>query len=57
MARKYRATTGINYPGRRGEKRADPGDIVSDLPSTSLDWLLSRGYVERVSDSDEEGDE
>lgn len=53
-SRYYRALTGLNYPGKKGEKRVEPGEVVSDLPSASLNWLLSQGYVEKV---EEEGDE
>lgn len=58
-SRYYRVLTGLNYPGKRGEKRVEPGEIVSDIPSASLEWLLSRGCVEKVKEesAEEEGDE
>lgn len=39
----YRALVGIDYPPN---KRAEEGDIVSDLPSTSIAWLLAGGLIE-----------
>lgn len=46
---KYRALAGINYPGKSGEKRAEAGELVSDLPTKSVKWLLDGGYIEPVS--------
>lgn len=43
---KYRALVGISYPGKSGEKRAEVGDLVSDLPPKSTKWLLEQGYIE-----------
>lgn len=47
---KYRVLSGLNYPGKGGEKRAEAGDVVSDLPPKSVKWLLSGGYVEPVEE-------
>lgn len=47
----YRILVGINY----GARRAEPGDVVSDLPRTSLAWLLREGVIERVEE--EEGED
>lgn len=33
----------------RKEKRVEAGDIVDDIPSVSVANLLSRGYIEEVS--------
>lgn len=62
---KYRVLTGLTYPPpaivkrlldgetipmeRRQLRRADVGEVVSDIPSTSVDWLLEQGKIERVS--------
>lgn len=39
----YRAVVGLDYPPN---KRAEAGDIVSDLPEKSVAWLLSSGFIE-----------
>ena len=41
---KYRVVRGLDY----GRKRAEPGDIVDDIPEKSLDWLLAQGHIEEV---------
>lgn len=46
----FRVLVGINYPTKGGEKRAEPEDIVTDLPAKSVKWLLEQGYVEEVED-------
>lgn len=40
----YRVIVGIDYAG----KRAEPGDIISDIPSRSVGWLLEQGIVEKA---------
>jgi len=46
MAKKqYRVLVGMNYPP---DRRAEPGDIVDDIPPGSLGWLLDAGAVEEV---------
>jgi hypothetical protein len=40
----YRILVGINYAG----KRAESGDIVTDLPGRSIGWLLEQGIVEKA---------
>jgi hypothetical protein len=40
----YRILVGIDYAG----KRAEPGDIVTDLPGRSVGWLLEQGIVEKA---------
>ena len=42
MAR-YRVIQGINYPPN---KRAEIGDVVDDLPSSAIKWLVAEGVVE-----------
>lgn len=40
----YRVIIGIDYAG----KRAEPGEIISDIPSRSVGWLLEQGIVEKA---------
>jgi hypothetical protein len=42
---KYRVTTGLDYPPN---KRAEAGDVVSDLPPKSIKWLREQGLIEQV---------
>lgn len=44
--KQYRVLTGLDYP--RG-KRAEPGEIKDDLPTSSIPWLLEQGHIEEVS--------
>jgi hypothetical protein len=39
----YRAVVGLDYPPN---KRAEAGEIISDLPEKSVAWLLSSGFIE-----------
>ncbi|WP_157251039.1 hypothetical protein [Nonomuraea typhae] len=48
MAKNYRVLCGLDYPGKGGLKRAEPGDVVSDLPRESVGWLIEQGAVEEV---------
>jgi hypothetical protein len=49
-AKKYRVVAGLDYPGKGGkDKRAEPGDVVDDLPAKSVPWLLKQGAIEEVS--------
>lgn len=41
----YRVLTGLSYPP---DRRAEAGDIVDDLPSKSIKWLLVKGHIEEV---------
>jgi hypothetical protein len=43
---KYRVLIGLNYPP--GDKRAEPGDIVDDIPPGSAGWLLDAGAIEEI---------
>jgi hypothetical protein len=57
MARKsYRVLVGLNYPpnGKGVERRAEPGDLVGDLPPQSVPWLLEDGSIAEV---DEDGEQ
>lgn len=49
MADQYRVLTGLNYPGADEHRRAEPGEIVDDLPKKSVGWLLEDGHIEKVS--------
>lgn len=41
----YRVLRGIAY----GKIRAEAGDVVSDIPASSAEWLLEQGIVEPVT--------
>lgn len=41
----YRAVVGIDYPPN---KRAEAGEIVSDLPGDSIKWLLEQNLIEAL---------
>lgn len=34
------------------ERRAEPGEIVDDIPVHSISWLLKQGMIELVEDED-----
>lgn len=42
----YRVLQGIDYPPN---KRAEAGQVVSDLPPQSIKWLLEVGAIEDAS--------
>ena len=42
----YMAITGLDY----GDKRVEAGDIVSDLPSKSISWLVAQGLIVLVDE-------
>lgn len=42
----YRVLSGIDYPPN---KRAEAGQVVSDLPPQSVKWLLESGVIEDAS--------
>lgn len=41
----YKALVGLNYPP---DRRAEAGEVVSDLPGKSIKWLLEQGLIEAV---------
>lgn len=41
-------TAGLSYK----DKRAEPGDEVSDIPRESIKWLREQGYIEPVEKAD-----
>ena len=44
---KYRVLVGLNYSPN---KRAEPGDIVNNLPQKSVSWLLEQGCIDVVEE-------
>lgn len=42
----YRVLQGIDYPPN---KRAEVGEVVTDLPPQSVKWLLESGVIEDTS--------
>lgn len=40
----YKVHTGIDY----ADKRAEPGDVISDLPNSSTAWLIEQGIIEKI---------
>jgi hypothetical protein len=38
----------LSYPP---DKRAEVGDVVDDLPSKSIKWLMKKGHIEEVKGS------
>ena len=40
----FKVHAGIDY----ADKRAEAGDVVSDLPSSSIAWLVEQGIVEKI---------
>lgn len=44
----YRILAGIEY-GKEG-KRAEPGDVVADLPKSAIPWLIECGAIEAVEE-------
>lgn len=45
--KRYRVLAeGLNYPAGDGERRAEHGDLVDDIPDKSLPWLLKQGLIE-----------
>lgn len=48
----YRILVGMDYLGSRRE----PGEVVSDIPPESVDWLKEQGCIEPVQEGEEVGD-
>jgi len=40
----YKVLVGLDYG--KPPKRAEAGDVVSDLPSSSVSWLLEQNMIE-----------
>lgn len=47
-ATSYEVLTGLDY----GDRRAEAGDVVSDIPAESIEWLLEQGHIKRVEESE-----
>ena len=47
----YFVNVGINYRVNGAEKRADPGDIVDDLPRGVAEWMLRDELIEKAPES------
>lgn len=45
--KKYRVNRGLDYPPN---KRAEVGDVVSDIPEKSIKWLLETNVIEALED-------
>jgi hypothetical protein len=45
--KKYRVHRGLDYPPN---KRAEIGDVVSDIPEKSVKWLLETNVIEALED-------
>ena len=45
----WQARAGINWPDGKGERRAEPGDVVPDAVVRDNPWLLEQGAVEATS--------
>jgi hypothetical protein len=43
----HKVLRGITY----GSKRAEAGDVVSDIPSASVKWLTEQGIIEPADTS------
>lgn len=58
--KKYLVHVGLNYDPKgkpfgdplRKEVRAEPGDVVDDLPKTSIPWLLEQGHISLHEESE-----
>jgi hypothetical protein len=46
--RTYAVVVGIDYRTPSGEKRANPGDKVTDIPTRSVRWLVEQGAIKEV---------
>jgi hypothetical protein len=45
---KYRVIQGIDYPE---DRRAEPGDVVDDLPADAIAGLLKDGAIETADEN------
>lgn len=46
--RTYAVAIGINYQTPTGEKRAEPGDKVNDIPAKAVRWLVEAGAIKEM---------
>lgn len=54
MGKQYEVATGLNYGP--DNKRAEPGDVVDDLPASDIGDLLALGAIVPVSKQKQKGD-
>jgi hypothetical protein len=49
-APRYRVLVGINFPDGKGERRCEPGEILTaaDLKRANLAWYQEIGAVEKI---------
>jgi len=53
---RQRVLVGLNYPGSGGkEKRAEPGDVVDDLPEKAVASLTKQGAIEPATERKPKG--
>lgn len=48
----WKVLVGINYPPN--DTRAEPGDIVTDLPASDATWMLEQNIIEAVASEKED---
>lgn len=54
--RAYRVLKGLSWEAGGKPHRAEPGEVVTDLPGASTPWLLKQGHIEPAKPAaDEEG--
>jgi hypothetical protein len=46
MMATYKVLVGLDYG--KPSKRAEEGDVISDLPAASVSWLLEQNMIELV---------
>ena len=46
MIATYKVLVGLDYG--KPSKRAEEGDVISDLPAASVSWLLEQNMIELV---------
>lgn len=44
----YKVLVGFDYPP---EKRAEPGDVIADIPEASVSWMLKQNVIEPAKPS------
>lgn len=49
---KYRVLVGMDY----SDHRAEAGDVVTDIPSVSIPWLLEQGCIELATAKSKDGE-
>ena len=50
MSKSYTVLKGINYVTTKGDVRAEPGDVVTDIPEKSITVLKFKKAIVEVSD-------